>query len=84
MRSAMGAVPLLLIAGFHHQHDSSRRLRTNGAYSLRRIRTTHSSLEGAQRLSEGAEVQRPLASVIIGRLFSLTVLTLFLLPLLYE
>ena len=40
--------------------------------------------KGAKRLSEGAEVQRPLASVIIGRLFSLTVLTLFLLPLLYE
>jgi hypothetical protein len=30
MRSAMGAVLLLLIARFHHQHGSSRRLRTRG------------------------------------------------------
>src|SRR5882672_1550617 len=34
--------------------------------------------------STGAEVQRPLASVVIGGLFSSTVLTLFLLPVLYE
>ena len=34
--------------------------------------------------SIGAEVQRPLASVVIGGLFSSTVLTLFLLPVLYE
>ena len=31
----------------------------------------------------GAEVQRPLATVVIGGLFSSTILTLFLLPLLY-
>jgi cobalt-zinc-cadmium resistance protein CzcA len=34
--------------------------------------------------STGAEVQRPLASVVIGGLFTSTVLTLFLLPVLYE
>jgi heavy metal efflux system protein len=34
--------------------------------------------------STGAEVQRPLASVVIGGLFSSTVLTLLLLPVLYE
>ena len=34
--------------------------------------------------STGAEVQRPLASVVIGGLFSATVLTLFLLPVLFD
>jgi heavy metal efflux system protein len=34
--------------------------------------------------STGAEVQRPLASVVIGGLFSSTALTLCLLPVLYE
>jgi cobalt-zinc-cadmium resistance protein CzcA len=33
--------------------------------------------------STGAEVQRPLATVVIGGLVSLTILTLFLMPLLY-
>jgi cobalt-zinc-cadmium resistance protein CzcA len=34
--------------------------------------------------STGSEVQRPLASVVIGGLFSSTLLTLFLLPVLYD
>ena len=34
--------------------------------------------------STGAEIQRPLASVVIGGLISSTMLTLFLLPILYE
>jgi cobalt-zinc-cadmium resistance protein CzcA len=34
--------------------------------------------------STGAEVQRPLASVVIGGLFSSSLLTLFLLPVLYD
>jgi cobalt-zinc-cadmium resistance protein CzcA len=34
--------------------------------------------------STGAEIQRPLATVVIGGLFSSTLLTLFLLPVLYE
>jgi cobalt-zinc-cadmium resistance protein CzcA len=34
--------------------------------------------------STGAEVQRPLASVVIGGLFSSTLLTLFLLPVIYD
>jgi len=34
--------------------------------------------------STGAEVQRPLASVVIGGLVTSTALTLFLLPVLYE
>lgn len=34
--------------------------------------------------STGAEIQRPLASVVIGGLFSSTLLTLFLVPLFYE
>jgi cobalt-zinc-cadmium resistance protein CzcA len=34
--------------------------------------------------STGAEVQRPLASVVIGGLFTSTILTLFLLPVLYD
>jgi cobalt-zinc-cadmium resistance protein CzcA len=33
--------------------------------------------------STGAEVQRPLATVVIGGLFSSTILTLFLLPIFY-
>lgn len=37
----------------------------------------------ATSTSTGAEVQRPLASVVIGGLFSSTMLTLFLLPVLY-
>jgi cobalt-zinc-cadmium resistance protein CzcA len=38
----------------------------------------------ATATSTGAEVQRPLATVVIGGLFSSTVLTLFLLPMLYD
>jgi len=38
----------------------------------------------ATATSTGAEVQRPLASVVIGGLFSSTVLTLLLLPVLYD
>ena len=38
----------------------------------------------AASTSTGAEVQRPLASVVIGGLSSSTILTLFLLPVLYE
>jgi len=34
--------------------------------------------------STGAEIQRPLASVVIGGLLTSTLLTLFLLPVLYE
>lgn len=34
--------------------------------------------------STGAEIQRPLASVVIGGLIRSTMLTLFLLPILYE
>jgi cobalt-zinc-cadmium resistance protein CzcA len=34
--------------------------------------------------STGAEVQRPLATVVIGGLFSSTLLTLILLPVLYD
>jgi cobalt-zinc-cadmium resistance protein CzcA len=34
--------------------------------------------------STGAEVQRPLASVVVGGLFTSTVLTLFLLPVLFQ
>jgi len=34
--------------------------------------------------STGAEVQRPLATVVIGGLFSATLLTLFILPLVYD
>jgi heavy metal efflux system protein len=32
----------------------------------------------------GAEVQKPLATVVIGRLLSSTLLTLFVLPVLYK
>jgi cobalt-zinc-cadmium resistance protein CzcA len=34
--------------------------------------------------STGAEIQRPLASVVIGGLLTSTMLTLFLLPVLYD
>src|SRR4051812_16834164 len=34
--------------------------------------------------STGAEIQRPLSTVVIGGLFSSTILTLFLMPVLYE
>jgi cobalt-zinc-cadmium resistance protein CzcA len=34
--------------------------------------------------STGAEVQRPLSTVVIGGLLSSTMLTLFLLPVIYE
>jgi cobalt-zinc-cadmium resistance protein CzcA len=38
----------------------------------------------ATSTSTGAEIQRPLASVVIGGLITSTMLTLFLLPVLYE
>ena len=38
----------------------------------------------ALAISEGAEVQRPLATVVIGGVLSSTFLTLILLPALYE
>lgn len=38
----------------------------------------------ATATSTGAEVQRPLASIVIGGLFTSTLLTLFLLPVLYK
>ena len=38
----------------------------------------------ATSTAPGAEVQRPLATVVIGGLISSTILTLFVLPLLYE
>jgi cobalt-zinc-cadmium resistance protein CzcA len=38
----------------------------------------------ATAASTGAEVLRPLASVVIGGLFTSTLLTLFLLPVLYR
>ena len=38
----------------------------------------------AVAVSTGAEVQRPLATVVIGGLFSSTILTLFQLPVIYE
>ena len=38
----------------------------------------------ASRTSAGAEVQRPLATVVIGGLITSTLLTLFVLPTLYE
>ena len=41
-------------------------------------------LRMALSTSTGAEVQRPLATVVIGGLFTSTVLTLFQMPVLYE
>lgn len=38
----------------------------------------------AVSMSSGAEVQRPLATVVIGGLFTSTILTLFLLPIMYR
>jgi cobalt-zinc-cadmium resistance protein CzcA len=38
----------------------------------------------AVAIGTGAEVQRPLATVVIGGILSSTVLTLFVLPLLYR
>ena len=41
------------------------------------------AIDGRWQTSPGSEVQRPLASVVIGGLITSTVLTLFVLPVLY-
>lgn len=85
---------LVLISGFNELKEegklSLKELIIEG--SKRRIRpillTASTDILGflpmAVSASAGAEVQRPLATVVIGGLFTSTILTLFILPLLYQ
>ena len=85
---------LVLINGFNELKEkgklSLRDIIING--SVRRIRpillTASTDILGflpmAISTSAGAEVQRPLATVVIGGMLSATVLTLFVLPVLYK
>ena len=84
---------VVLISSINHLREAGARTRAavlDGA--KRRLRpvlmtafvASFGFIPMALSTSTGAEVQRPLASVVIGGLFTSTVLTLFLLPVLYD
>jgi cobalt-zinc-cadmium resistance protein CzcA len=84
---------VVLVSSINHLRDAGRSIREAVlAGAQRRLRpvlmtacvASFGFIPMALATSTGAEVQRPLASVVIGGLFSSTVLTLFLLPVLYE
>jgi cobalt-zinc-cadmium resistance protein CzcA len=84
---------VVLVSSINHLRDHGGSIRDAVlAGARRRLRpvlmtafvASFGFLPMALATSTGAEVQRPLASVVIGGLFSSTVLTLFLLPVLYE
>jgi heavy metal efflux system protein len=84
---------VVLVSSINHLRDSGDSIRRAViAGARRRLRpvlmtacvASFGFLPMALAVSTGAEVQRPLASVVIGGLFSSTVLTLFLLPVLYD
>lgn len=69
-------------------HDINKRIQTGTRNRLRPVLLTASAaalgfLPMAISTSAGAEVQRPLATVVIGGLISATLLTLIVLPVLY-
>ncbi|HMQ75468.1 MAG TPA: CusA/CzcA family heavy metal efflux RND transporter [Flavobacteriales bacterium] len=84
---------IVLISEFEHlrkdgMKDVAARIRTGTANRLRPVLMTASVaslgfLPMALSNGSGAEVQRPLATVVIGGLITATVLTLFVLPALY-
>jgi cobalt-zinc-cadmium resistance protein CzcA len=84
---------VVLVSSINHLRDGGDAIRhAVVAGARRRLRpvlmtafvASFGFLPMALAVSTGAEVQRPLASVVIGGLFSSTVLTLFLLPVLYD
>jgi len=85
---------LVLISSWNQLKDTSKmsltdRIITGGKRRLRPILLTALTdilgfLPMAISVSAGAEVQRPLATVVIGGMLTATLLTLFILPLLYE
>jgi len=73
----------------HTEHDLDRRVRKGARDRLRPVLMTATVaslgfVPMALSQGAGAEVQRPLASVVIGGLITSTLLTLFVLPLLYR
>jgi cobalt-zinc-cadmium resistance protein CzcA len=71
------------------EHDLERRVRKGSQDRLRPVLMTAlvaslGFVPMALSQGAGAEVQRPLASVVIGGLITSTLLTLFVLPLLYR
>ena len=73
----------------HIGHDVLARVRRGAADRLRPVLMTAlvaslGFIPMALSTSPGSEVQRPLASVVIGGLITSTVLTLFVLPVLYR
>ena len=85
---------LVLISGWNELkeegvHDLNERIRQGARRRIRPILLTALTdilgfLPMALSVSAGAEVQRPLATVVIGGLITSTLLTLFILPLLYR
>ena len=85
---------LVLISGWNElkeegMHDLDERIRQGARRRIRPILLTALTdilgfLPMALSASAGAEVQRPLATVVIGGLITATLLTLFVLPLLYR
>lgn len=85
-----GIVLVSYYASLEKEQLSNREIVLNG--SVRRLRPVLMTalvaalgfLPMALSTSAGAEVQKPLATVVIGGLISSTLMTLFILPLLYE
>jgi cobalt-zinc-cadmium resistance protein CzcA len=84
-----GLVMLTFIRQLHHQHDNVINAIIEGALTrLRPVLMTAlvaslGFVPMAFNLGVGAEVQRPLATVVIGGIISSTLLTLVVLPILY-
>ena len=85
-----GLVMVAFIRDLWHQHDDLRAAVVNGALvRLRPVLMTAlvaslGFVPMALNTGTGAEVQRPLATVVIGGIISSTLLTLFVLPVLYS
>jgi heavy metal efflux system protein len=84
---------VVLVSSINHLRDAGKPIREAVlAGARRRLRpvlmtasvASFGFIPMALATSTGAEVQRALASVVIGGLFSSIVLTLFLLPVLYD
>jgi len=84
---------VVLISSINQMRDAGHPIRkavmTGARRRLRPVLMTafvasFGSVPMAIATSTGAEIQRPLASVVIGGLLTSTMLTLFLLPILYE
>ena len=85
---------VVLVSSINQLRDGGRRAAGRGRWQARRARlrpvlmtacvASFGFMPMAFATSTGAEVQRPLATVVIGGLVSSTLLTLFMLPLLYD